>query len=321
MTGASATPADLRAAEPDTVNFYATGDFDRSAYLRQDSAWLAARMQDPLTRLHLTWRGRNLILNPDEPQAHFLALAQYQEVVTRAATVIFLGRTAETAYFVADISDLEENEATAFGQFLELRAVGQLVPQRDGALMGYARGLMHWHERHRFCGKCGNPTRSEAAGHQRRCSNPDCGLVHFPRLDPAVIMRITHRHPQLGERILMARQAAWAPGMHSVLAGFVETGETLEAAVARETLEEAGLLVKNVRYFGSQPWPFPSSLMLGFTAEALSDDIQLDNDELQSARWLTRAELLALGESDEFRMPRADSISRQLIATWLRQEN
>ncbi|HVI90847.1 MAG TPA: NAD(+) diphosphatase [Dongiaceae bacterium] len=278
-------------------------------------------MQDPLTRLHLTWRGRNLILTPTEPQAHFLALAQHQEVINRATTLIFLGRMAETAYFVADISDLDEDAATAFGQFLELRNVGQLVPQRDGALMGYARGLMHWHERHRFCGKCGSPTTSEAAGHQRRCGNPDCGLVHFPRLDPAVIMRITHRHPQLGERILMARQAAWAPGMHSVLAGFVETGETLEAAVARETLEEAGLLVKNVRYFASQPWPFPSSLMLGFTAEALSDEIQLDNDELQSARWLTRGELHALGESDRFRLPRADSISRQLIAAWLRQRD
>jgi NAD+ diphosphatase len=132
-------------------------------------------------------------------------------------------------------------------------------------------------------------------------------------------MRITHRHPRLGERILMARQASWAPGMYSVLAGFVETGETLEAAVARETLEEAGLLVKNVRYFASQPWPFPSSLMLGFTAEALGDEISFNDNELQSARWLTRKELLALGESDEFRMPRADSISRQLITAWLRQ--
>lgn len=300
-----------------TTNFYATGDFDRSAHLRQDSAWLAARMQDPLSQLHVTWRGRNLILTPEEPRAHFLTLSDHQDVINRAATVIFLGRNAETAYFVADLSDLEEADIAGLGQFAELRSIGQLAPQRDGALMGYARGLMHWHERHRFCGRCGSPTTIEAAGHQRRCSNPDCALMHFPRLDPAVIMRITHKHPVHGERILMARQAVWAPGMHSVLAGFVETGETLEAAVARETFEEAGLITRNIRYFASQPWPFPSSLMLGFTAEAIDDEITLDNHELQSARWLTREELVGLGESDDFRMPKADSISRQLIAAWL----
>ena len=300
-----------------TISFYATGDFDRSAHLRQDSAWLAARMQDPRSQLHLTWRGRNLILTPDTPRAHFLSLSDHQDVISRAATVIFLGRAEETAYFVADLSELEEQEIADLGEFAELRAVGQLVPQRDGALMGYARGLMHWHERHRFCGRCGSPTISESAGHQRHCSNPDCGLSHFPRLDPAVIMRITHKHPIHGERILMARQASWAPGMHSVLAGFVETGETLEAAVARETFEEAGLIVHNVRYFASQPWPFPSSLMLGFSAEAINDEISLNDQELESARWLTRDELRSLGEGDDFRMPRADSISRQLITAWL----
>lgn len=299
------------------ISFYATGDFDRSAHLRQNSAWLAAKMQDPLSQLHLTWRGHNLVLMDGQPRAQFLRLIDHQDVIGRAATIIFLGRTSETAFFAADLSDLDKTEVAALGSFAELRSIGQIAPQRDGALMAYARGLMHWHERHRFCGRCGHATIVEAAGHQRRCSRAECGLVHFPRLDPAVIMRITHRHPRLGERILMARQASWAPGMHSVLAGFVETGETLEAAVARETFEEAGLAVINIRYFASQPWPFPSSLMLGFTAEAISDEIKLDNDELQSARWLTREELLALGESDAFRLPRADSISRQLITDWL----
>jgi len=278
-------------------------------------------MQDPLSQLHLTWRGRNLILTPDQPRAKFLTLHDHLDVINRAATVIFLGRSAETAYFVADLSELEETEVTTLGEFAELRSVGQLVPQRDGALMGYARGLMHWHERHRYCGRCGASTRVEAAGHQRRCSNESCGLMHFPRLDPAVIMRITHRHPVHGERILLARQASWMPGMHSVLAGFVETGETLEAAVARETFEEAGLVVHNVRYFASQPWPFPSSLMLGYTAEAVSDAITLDHNELESARWMTRAEVRALGDSDTFRLPRADSISRQLVAAWLVEQD
>lgn len=140
-----ATRAESDAAESQALGFYATGDFDRSASLRQDSAWLAARMQDPLSQLHLTWRGKNLILQRDQPQAQFLALAEHQKVIERASILIFLGRSAETAYFVADISELEEAEAMALGDFAELRSVGQLVPQRDGALMGYARGLMHWH--------------------------------------------------------------------------------------------------------------------------------------------------------------------------------
>jgi NAD+ diphosphatase len=278
-------------------------------------------MQDPLSQLHVIWRGRNLILTPNQPRAHFLTMAAHQDVINRASTLIFLGRTDEAAYFVADLSALDEQEILTLGDFAELRSVGQLVPQRDGALMGYARGLMHWHERHRFCGRCGAPTTVEAAGHQRRCSDASCGLVHFPRLDPAVIMRITHRHPTFGERILLARQASWTPGQHSVLAGFVETGETLEAAVARETWEEAGLRITNIRYFASQPWPFPSSLMLGFTAEALDDKFSLDDNELEAARWMTREELRATPDSDAFRLPRADSISRQLIKAWLDQQD
>lgn len=304
-------------SQTETVSFYATGDFDRSAHLRQDSAWLAARMQDPLSQLHVIWRGRNLILTPSQPKAHFLTLPAHQDVISRATTFIFLGRSGETSFFAADLSDLDEAEIMTLGEFAELRSVGQLVPQRDGALMGYARGLAHWHDRHRYCGHCGSPTVVEAAGHQRRCTNDACGLMHFPRLDPAVIMRITHQHQVHGERILLARQASWATGMHSVLAGFVETGETLEAAVARETWEEAGLRATNVRYFASQPWPFPSSLMLGFTAEALDDQFSLDDNELESARWMTREELRTTPDSDTFRLPRADSISRQLIAAWL----
>jgi NAD+ diphosphatase len=300
------------------LGFYATGDFDRCATIRGDSAWLLERLQDPHSLLHLVWRGRNLVVEADVPRAHFLRLLDHRHLITEPNEVILLGRTADVTYFALDVSQLSEEDVAALGQFVELRSIGQLVPQRDGALMGYARGLSHWHERHRFCGRCGSPTRTEAAGHQRRCINPECGLPHFPRLDPAVIMRITHHHPRFGERILLARQANWSPGMHSVLAGFVETGETLEAAVARETYEEARLQIRNIRYFASQPWPFPSSLMLGFTAEATDGEFILDPSELESARWMTRDELRRSPENDEFRLPRADSISRRLIEDWLK---
>ena len=138
-------------------------------------------------------------------------------------------------------------------------------------------------------------------------------VSQFPRTDPAVIMRVT-----CGNRILMARQAMWAPGMHSVLAGFVEPGESLEDAVAREVFEEVGLRVHNIRYFGSQPWPFPASLMLGFTAESDSTAFDLHDGEIESAQWMTRMDLLNSPESDVFRLPRADSISRKLIEDWVR---
>jgi len=299
------------------LGFYATGDFDRCVGVRNDTAWLAQRLQDPYSLLHLVWRGRNLVADSDLPKAHFLPLAAHLDLIQAESGVILLGRSAEFTYFSLDISDLSEETAIKLGQFVELRTVGPLVPQRDGALMGYARGLAHWHERHRFCGRCGAPTVIEAAGHQRRCSNEACAIQHFPRLDPAVIMRITHRDPVHGERILLARQASWAAGMHSVLAGFVETGETLEEAVARETLEEAGLIIRNIRYFGSQPWPFPSSLMLGFAAEAVDSELTLDSTELESAVWMTREEVINSPEDDRFRMPRRDSISRRLIEDWI----
>ena len=153
----------------------------------------------------------------------------------------------------------------------------------------------------------------KAAGHQRQCTDRACATVQFPRTDPAVIMRVT-----CGNRILMARQGMWAQGMHSVLAGFVEPGETLEDAVAREVFEEVGLRVHDIRYFGSQPWPFPASLMLGFTAEAESEKFDLHDGEIESARWMSRMELLNSPEDETFRLPRADSISRRLIEDWVK---
>jgi NAD+ diphosphatase len=227
--------------------------------------------------------------------------------------VVLLGIEEETAHFLIDISHLDESAAAELGHAVDLRAVGVLMPQREGALLAYARGLAYWHERHRFCGTCGSPTEPKAAGHQRQCTNPECGTVQFPRTDPAVIMRITH-----GDKILMARQAVWAPGMHSVLAGFVEPGESLEDAVAREVFEEVGLRLTRIRYFSSQPWPFPASLMVGFSAEARDGNFTVDDKELESARWMTRAELLDSPEDTTFKLPRRDSISRRLIEDWLR---
>jgi NAD+ diphosphatase len=295
------------------VNFYATGEFNRAVERREDVAWIREKLADPASRLYPIWRLRNYVSDPEAPRAVVLDPERRAALVDAASTVVLLGLEEETAHFLIDISHLDEDAATALGHVVDLRAIGVLMPQREGALLAYARGLTYWHDRHKFCGICGSPTEVKAAGHQRQCTNPDCSAVQFPRTDPAVIMRVTH-----GDKILMARQAVWVKGMHSILAGFVEPGESLEDAVAREVYEEVGLKLTRIKYFSSQPWPFPSSLMLGFSAEATSADFKVDQDELESARWMTRTELLNSPEDETFKLPRKDSISRRLIEDWLR---
>ena len=231
-----------------------------------------------------------------------------------------LGLIDGAAHFVVDLSHLDEPAAADLvgdaGSFVDLRSVGALMPHGEGAMLAYARGLMYWQQRHRFCGSCGSPTKALTAGHQRRCSNEDCRTVHFPRTDPAVIMLIHD-----GNRLVLGRQKVWPAGMRSVLAGFVEPGESLEDAVAREVMEEVGIRITDIRYHSSQPWPFPSSIMLGFTAGAVDTELRVNLDELQSARWYGRDELLASPEDSTFRLPRRDSIARRLVDDWLSEEN
>jgi NAD+ diphosphatase len=295
------------------VNFYATGEFNRAVERREDVAWIRDKLQDPASRLYPIWRLRNYVSDPEAPRAVALEPESRAALLEAASTVILLGVDREIAHFLVDISALAEPEAVALGHAVDLRAVGALMPQREGAILAYARGLTYWHDRHKFCGVCGSPTEVKAAGHQRQCTNQDCSAVQFPRTDPAVIMRITH-----GDKILMARQAVWPQGMHSILAGFVEPGESLEDAVAREVYEEVGLRLTRIKYFSSQPWPFPSSLMLGFSAEATNDQFKVDEEELESAQWMTRQDLLNSPENEIFKLPRKDSISRRLIEDWLR---
>jgi NAD+ diphosphatase len=180
-------------------------------------------------------------------------------------------------------------------------------------LCAYARGLLHWHARHGFCGVCGAPTASRSAGHQRVCTNGSCGASHFPRTDSAVIMLVHDG----ADRCILSRQSHWPPGMHSTLAGFLEPGESLEEAVAREVYEETGVRVGEVRYHSSQPWPFPASIMVGFYARAIGGEFKPNLDELESAGWYSRDELRTIGSSDAFRLPNAYSIARRLVEDWL----
>ena len=303
------------------MNFYAGGRLDRAGLRRRDHDWIAALLANPRTRLVPVWRQQSFIRQAEMPAIATLTRESASELIQGADEIALLGLEGDPdsgiAYFALEISRLEAPEThpllSSTGRFADIRSVGPLLGQEEGQLLAYARGLMHWHSRHRFCGVCGSPTVSEDAGHQRRCTNSACNAVHFPRTDPAVIMAVTD-----GERLLLGRQASWPPGMHSVLAGFVEPGESLEEAVAREVKEEVGIEVEDVRYHSSQPWPFPGSIMLGFNARALSTEIRLSPEEIAEAAWYTREQLRASPENETFRLPRRDSIARRLVEDWIK---
>jgi NAD+ diphosphatase len=298
-------------------NFYAANGLDRAGHRRREPDWLAQQLAHPETLFVPVWRGQNLVVGVAEgtPAA---TLVKREALALLEGDPVLLGLREERAYFALDLSDqdapLEAIRAEGPIEFTDLRRVGPLIARPDGALLAYARGIVFWHGRHRFCGVCGNSTRSEEGGHVRRCTNTDCNASHFPRTDPAVIMLVTD-----GDRALLGRQAAWAKGQHSTLAGFVEPGESLEEAVAREVHEETGVVVNEVTYHSSQPWPFPASIMLGFTARAVTTELRVDPTELEAAQWFDRAFILAHPEDDQFRLPRRDSIARRLIEDWLKR--
>ncbi len=295
------------------TNFYVIAALDRASAHRRDAGWFARLLADPNSRLLPVWRGQNLLREGEVPTAALLARGESDALLAGAPDVALLGLVGEVAHFAVDLSHHDQPPSLPGARFADLRSVGPIIERSQGGLLAYARGLIYWHQRHRYCGVCGSPTESREAGHMRRCTNTACKAEHHPRTDPAVIMRIEHEG-----RILLGRQKQWPPGMHSVLAGFVEPGESLEDTVRREVAEEAGIPVSDVTYHSSQPWPFPASIMLGFTARALSDRLKVDGEELESARWFSREELLASPENEVFRLPRRDSIARRLVDDWLK---
>jgi NAD+ diphosphatase len=301
-------------------NVYAGLALNRAAERRRDANWLADRLADPRTRILPVWRERNLIRRIEPgvggPVPTWLDPIRAQTVIVETSELVFLGVDGEIAHFALSLSHLEEPDALASvgpdAELAELRSIGTLLHERDAALLAYSRAITTWHQRHRFCGVCGNPTSSDEGGHVRRCIDEKCGASHFPRTDPAVIMAIEH-----GNRLLLGRQREWPPGMHSVLAGFVEPGESLEETVAREILEEAGLTVTDIRYHSSQPWPFPASIMLGFTGRATDDTIRIVEPEFEHIGWYDRRFLASSPEDDRFKLPSHHSIARRLVEDWI----
>lgn len=300
-------------------NVYAAGPLDRAEELRRDEVKLAGVLTDPTSLFVPVWQDRHLFREDGcgGAEAVFLSADRAEALMAGGADSCFLGLREGVAYFALDLGHLETPDhapaLAGLGDFADLRRIGPLLARDDSAILALARALVHWHGRHRFCGLCGGATRSEQGGHLRRCQTPDCGALHFPRTDPAVIMLVHDG----GDRCVLGRQARFPAGMHSTLAGFVEPGESLEDTVVREVHEEVGLTVRQVTYHSSQPWPFPSSLMLGFYAVAEPASLRIDPHELESAAWFTRSELLKSPEDDSFRLPRSDSIARRLVSDWL----
>jgi NAD+ diphosphatase len=288
------------------INILSGPYLDRSGQLRNDPAWFENALVDPCSRYLPVWNSRNLV-EGDPPRAALLDLASIPEERRTAKDLILLGRFGETDVFTGEIAGSEPPPVAAGARFEDLRMIAALLPADEAGLLGYARGMIAWRARHHYCGTCGAPMLAAKGGHVLICTNPLCKHEEFPRTDPAIIVLVSD-----GDRALLGRQASWPPGRYSTIAGFVEIGESLEDAVAREVFEETGIEVDGVEYHSSQPWPFPSSLMLGFTAHARTTEIILRDDELEDAQWFTRADLA----SGHPLVPPSVSISFRLIEHW-----
>ena len=308
---------------------FAGATLDRASHLRADPAALAALRADPAARWLPVWRGRPLVEATGGLALGWLP-GDHAALAGAASGAILLGRAPEGPRFACELGDwagpgqteaapgfLDDSRTPhpalpeAFA-FADLRAVMSLLGAEDAGVAAAAKGVFAWHASHGFCARCGAASEMADAGWKRVC--PACGGQHFPRTDPVVIMLIT-----AGDRVLLGRSPAWPAGMYSLLAGFMEPGESIEAAVRREIWEEAGVRVGAVEYLSSQPWPFPSSLMIGCRGLALSHDIVRDPVELEDARWLSREAVLdgLIGRDPEVRPARKGSIARFLLERWL----
>lgn len=315
----------MRIAE--TVTFGGSG-LDRAAELRGDPERVARLLAEPSARVLPLWRGKPLLVGAG---GLGWVEARHSALSSAAEAPVFLGSDEAGPRFAADISawtpevgdmppvgvffdpsEQRHPDLPSDHRFAELRGVMADLSPRDAELAAAAKALLGWHRSHRFCSACGAASAVAMAGWQRVCAA--CGTHHFPRTDPVVIMLVTR-----GNRLLLGRSPGWPEGMYSALAGFVEPGETIEAAVRREVAEETGIEVGRVRYLASQPWPYPSSLMLGCIAEAESEEIRLDPAELDDAIWLTREDVASAvaGTHPAVKPPRRGAIAGFLVRNWL----
>jgi NAD+ diphosphatase len=291
-------------------NVFAGAFVDRNGERRKDSEWLARAAKSDECRFVPVWGDRCLV-GGDPPHAILLSRDRAGPLIDDD-NLIFLGLFHDRPAFAFSIGREQPPPFTELGDFQDLRFLGTVLPPDEANLAAHARALVLWHASQLFCGVCGATARPEAGGNTRICVNAECGRVIFPRVDPAIIVLVSD-----GARCLLGRQAGWPEDRYSTIAGFAEPGESLEDAVRREVYEETNVHVGEVRYHSSQPWPFPSSLMIGFIAHAISSEIRLNDAELEDARWFTRKEL----RSGSPKLPFRISIARRLVDHWIERGN
>jgi len=294
---------------PDTgrPNVFAGPHVDRLKFSQIDAETVARAIAEGAARLVPVWRSRCPVIREPSPSALLLEFGAGPFADIDVDELILLGEYHGRAVFTTEVLADAPPALPGGVEFADLRLAAGLLSHDDAGLLAYARAMVSFRHRHRYCGSCGAPTRPQRAGRMMTCTNEACGTEFFPRVDPAVIVLVTH-----GDRALLGRQAGWPAGRYSTIAGFVEPGESLEDSVRREVLEETGIETGAMSYQSSQPWPFPRSLMLGFRAEALSTEIRLGDEELEDARWFCRADI-ASGTS---LLPFAQSIAFRLIEEW-----
>lgn len=296
---------------------YTGAPIDRAGFMRSSADQLAGLMRETSARILPVWNGNHLF-DLESGEARALSFAMIEGVVEDECDFIFLGLADDTPWFALSLGGEVAPEPMAkHGAFELLHPRVGALDADQAAVLAYARGMVLWHLNHLHCGRCGAPAEARDGGHIRQCSDPSCNYRAFPRTDAAVITLV--EHPD-GDHCLLGRQSRWPEGMYSVVAGFVEPGESLEECVAREVKEETGIIVTDVKYHASQPWPFPSSLMLGFSAKATTTEFKPDDDELIDIQWVKRSALDSYGEMGDDtagpKLPNRHSIARMLIETW-----
>lgn len=290
-------------------NIFAGAYVDRNGHRREDPEWLSSALESDDARFVPVW-GDKCLAAGEPPRAILLDRGQL-DGFHRQSEIIFLGMYRHSPAFAVRIARDDAPPAADAGEYHDLRYLGSLLSADDANLVAHARALVLWHDMQKFCGNCGNKSRSESGGNSRVCSNEDCGVRIFPRVDPAIIVSV-----EFDDYCLLGRQTSWPDGRYSTIAGFVEPGESLEDAVRREVFEETNIRVSGITYDSSQPWPFPSSLMLGFRAFATSREIHLNDGELEDAQWFTRKQL----RSGFPKLPHRVSIARRLVDQWLDED-
>lgn len=296
-------------------NQFTSVRLNRETELRDDAQWVAKTLTQPNTRLVPLWRSRSLLeRNSEGTVAIYLSPTELTQP-DRIQPPTLLGNDGQREYFAVSVTDGQKDTILAKlpnAKFTNLRMASIDMAAKHAGILAYAKALHYWQHRHAFCGVCGNPNLLRSAGHRMMCTNEECARESFPRIDPAIIVLVTHK-----EFCLLGRNAKWRPRHFSTLAGFVEPGESLEDAVVREVYEEVQLGLENIRYVSSQPWPFPASAMCGFYAEATDLNCG-SSEEVDETRWFTVASLTQAVLDDEVRLSPPVSIAFRLLADWFR---